>query len=108
MIDPEDFEEKPQKVKVQRIKEPSIREREEHEVNHMPYRSWCKFCVSGRGISSHHHVKGIAKDEEGRLPTIGMDYMFLGKKDEKTFPILAVRDSSSQSHVCNMGSSERC
>ena len=25
--------------------EPSKREREEHNISHMPYRSWCSFCV---------------------------------------------------------------
>ena len=24
----------------------------EHEVTHLPYRSWCKHCVHGRGVSS--------------------------------------------------------
>ena len=76
-IDHEDFEEKPQRIKVQRTpKQPSTREREEHEVTHMPYRTWCKFCVSGRGIASHHHVKRAEEGEEGKLPTIGMDYLY--------------------------------
>ena len=24
----------------------------EHEVTHLPFRSWCKHCVHGRGVSS--------------------------------------------------------
>ena len=27
----------------------SRREREEHELTHLPYRSWCPRCVRGRG-----------------------------------------------------------
>ena len=28
---------------------PSKAEREEHEKTHLPYRSWCRHCVLGRG-----------------------------------------------------------
>ena len=26
----------------------------EHEVTHLPYRTWCKHCVKGRGVSTPH------------------------------------------------------
>ena len=29
--------------------EPSEEERREHNLTHLPYRSWCKHCVGGRG-----------------------------------------------------------
>ena len=48
-------------------KEPSKREREEHNISHMPYRSWCSFCVRGRGISSHHKATGSESDEDKYL-----------------------------------------
>ena len=28
---------------------PTKAEREEHDVSHVPYRPWCRFCVVGRG-----------------------------------------------------------
>ena len=29
---------------------PTKAEREEHDVSHVPYRPWCRFCVMGEGI----------------------------------------------------------
>ena len=43
----------------------------EHEVTHLPYRSWCRHCVHGRGVSSPH-VKAEKKDNIGI--TISIDY----------------------------------
>ena len=43
---------------------------EQHRVTHLPYRSWCKQCVMGRGIGKPHAtVAG-----ESSVPIIGMDY----------------------------------
>ena len=33
---------------------PSDAERRAHEIHHMPYRSWCEYCVRGRGKESPH------------------------------------------------------
>ena len=30
-------------------REPSAEERIEHEKTHLPFRSWCRHCVRGRG-----------------------------------------------------------
>ena len=27
----------------------SQQERDDHEITHIPYRTWCRFCVQGRG-----------------------------------------------------------
>ncbi len=59
--------------------------REEHEKSHTPYRSWCPFCVRGRGISCGH--KKVAHDEEdekvAQVPRVAMDYGFMSTKDEE-------------------------
>ena len=37
----------------------SRKEREEHELTHLPYRSWCAHCVRGRGRNMpHKHLSG--------------------------------------------------
>ena len=33
---------------------PSRAEREEHEITHTPYRSWCDYCVRARGRNRPH------------------------------------------------------
>ena len=35
-------------------REPSKAERAEHERTHLPYRTWCKHCVAGRGVATRH------------------------------------------------------
>ena len=54
---------------------PSQSERDDHEVTHAQYRSWCEHCVQGRGIEMGHRTAG---DEEMRgIPTVAFDYMFV-------------------------------
>ena len=36
--------------KLQNPKDPTKEEREEHEKTHLPFRSWCRHCVRGRGV----------------------------------------------------------
>ena len=38
-------------------KEPTRKQREDHENTHMPYRSWCEDCVRSRARNSPHHKK---------------------------------------------------
>ena len=35
---------------------PTQSERDEHDLTHWPYRSWCKHCVEGRGIEMGHRL----------------------------------------------------
>ena len=37
-------------------REPSQEEVDEHNVNHLPYRSWCRHCVRGRGKNQPHYT----------------------------------------------------
>ena len=43
---------------VQDPKLPSQREREEHQMTHLPYRSWCSHCVRGKGKEAPH-LRGV-------------------------------------------------
>ena len=43
---------------------PTVEERREHELTHIPYRNWCPHCIRGRGKDLDHR-KGI--DEERGL-----------------------------------------
>ena len=55
---------------------PSKQEIEEHMATHMPFRSWCPFCVAGKAVSSGHHHK---PEGPGLVPVISIDYAFMGK-----------------------------
>ncbi len=51
---------------------------DDHEVDPMPYRSWCPACVEGRGIGDQHEV-----GPEGRVPVGSFDHLFATKKGVK-------------------------
>ena len=51
----------------------------EHEVTHLPYRTWCKHCVRGKGVSTPHR-QGCREERMGI--TISLDYCFMNGEDE--------------------------
>ena len=54
--------------------QPTQSERDDHELTHANYRSWCEHCVNGRGLEMKH----AATTQEGRgIATVGFDYMFI-------------------------------
>ena len=61
-------------------KEPTEAEKSKHEATHIPYRSWCKHCVRGRGRCKPHSSKR-RNHEDAAIPKISMDYFFLGGED---------------------------
>ena len=78
---------------------PSDAEGRAHEIHHMPYRSWCEYCVRGRGKESPHLSREEQADES--IPVVQLDYVFLhdtGNKDaEVTF--LTMIDTTSGAMV---------
>ena len=58
---------------------PSRQEVQEHELTHIPYRSWCVHCVRGAGRSDAHRRR-TRQDEEEReqhMTTWSIDYAFM-------------------------------
>ena len=41
-------------VRVAATRTPTKTQREEHDVSHVPYRPWCRFCVMGKGLERRH------------------------------------------------------
>lgn len=91
---------------------PSQSERDDHELTHAQYRSWCEHCVNGRGVEMGHRM-GDDHSERG-VALVAFDYMFLTSAnlysrsdwmscDEKdidpklVLKILVVRDMKSKS-----------
>ena len=58
--------------------QPTVKEHQEHMTTHRPYRSWCKFCVMGRGVNAPHRSSDAQDDLEG-VPHLSMDYGFFGE-----------------------------
>ena len=69
----------------------------EHELTHLPFRSWCEFCVKGRA-KSNAHLRNRDKESQ-KVPTISIDYMYMEEKDKESqrgMPILIVKDRKSK------------
>ena len=45
---------------------------EKHRTDHIPYRSWCKWCVEGRGRGAQHSASPGSS-----VPIVGADYFFM-------------------------------
>ena len=75
-------------------REPSEEERKEHEMTHLPYRSWCKHCVGGRGKDAPHK----RQDAQGELHEMHLDYGFVGEEGEagKTVTMLVARERKTR------------
>lgn len=79
---------------------PTKKEKEEHELVHIPFRSWCRFCVRGRAVASPHSTgtQEYIEFNKERMPTLSIDYCFVTDKDEKasSCPYLVMFDNGSK------------
>ena len=79
---------------------PTRREIEEHMVNHLPCRAWCRHCVKGKAKGLPHRVKKTEDKEDEDIPVISIDYMFMHDKqkegEEKGMPILVLKDRKTK------------
>ena len=71
--------------------QPTVKEHQEHMTTHQPYRSWCKFCVMGRGVNATHR-RSDAQDDMDAVPHVSMDYGFLGERESVVSPVLVIRE----------------
>ena len=71
--------------------QPTANEHQEDMTTHRPYRSWCKFCVMGRGVNAPH-TRSDGQDDLDGVPHVPMDYVFFGKKESEkhVFPVLVI------------------
>ena len=84
---------------------PSKEEVEEHCKTHLPFRSWCRHCVRGRGKEMAHY----RQEGESTMNEVHLDFFFMGLENEpgKTVPILAAKERRSKmvrALSCNMAS----
>ena len=83
----------------QRIITPSLKERQEHERTHIPYRSWCRHCVAARASNPAHRGRRFATavGEDKDMKQVSYDYCFmrdqLGSESAK---ILVSRDRATR------------
>ena len=67
-------------MRMQRVTQPTRAQVEEHNATHLPFRSWCPFCVSGRRDGPAHHRSPELPDGA----EIGLDYCYIRRKGEES------------------------
>ena len=80
--------------KMQDPKMPTRTEIEEHNLTHLPFRSWCRHCVRGRGKELTHERVG----EQGEMPELHVDMCFLGEEKDphNTITVMVARQRSTR------------
>ena len=86
---------------------------DDHNIDHCPYRSWCRHCVEGRGREMAH--RSVDRDFR-KVSTVALDYLVVTRegvytRDEfdeaangdRWLKILVVRDSKSGSTFAHGG-----
>ena len=77
---------------------PSAEERALHEASgHVPYRSWCQWCIAARAADKPH-LSGQQSDTDEAVPRIEFDFADLGREDQVLpIPSLNAVDVGSES-----------
>ena len=79
---------------------PTQREVEEHLVNHLPFRAWCRHCVKGKAKGLPHRIRKQEDKLEEEVPVVSIDYTFMHDKqkegEEKGMPILVMKDRKTK------------
>ena len=72
----------------------SRQEFDEHQLTHLPFRSWCDHCVRGKASDDAHRAR--PETEQG-APRWCMDYFFLARADDpqRAQPVLCCLDALS-------------
>ena len=63
---------------------PSQEEVDKHNACHIPFRSWCPFCVAGKAKNEPH--RPTEELRAGDTNVVQIDYTFLGDKVDDTGP----------------------
>ena len=66
---------------------PSAKEREGHELTHVPSQPWCSVCVRATGVDARHlrRLAGERAEDQGvdHLPVIQFDYVHVSSGDAR-------------------------
>ena len=66
---------------------PSAEERALHEASgHVPYRSWCQWCIAARAADKPH-LRGQQPETDEAVPRIEFDFADLGREEDQVLPI---------------------
>ena len=91
-------------------RQPSQREREEHEQTHQPFRDWCTHCIKSRN-DPHKRETDEMKSEELKdeaISTVSFNCSYFGQDDEGGIQRGAEQGGEDeQAHDCCRGPRNR-
>ena len=68
------------------------REIDDHNLTHLPYKSWCAHCIAGKGKVAHH----TKQDWKDGLPELHLDYCFLSTEGSPLATILVAKEKQTK------------
>jgi len=73
--------------------QPTDRDRSLHELTHVPFQPWCKYCVMSRSRANQHsHFSDPAGAAQREHPTIQRDFFFMEPGKEGAVVVLLMVD----------------
>ena len=70
------------------LETPSDKDREAHELTHLPTQPWCSVCGRAKGVNERHLRRPAGERAEAQgvdhMPVIQFDYAYLSSVNEKT------------------------
>ena len=88
-------------------KEPTVKQREVHELTHLPYAPWCQSCIMARAVDNKHVHEVPDEEDESSASVIQVDFLYANKSDnegselhedmQNKFPMLIAADKHSHS-----------
>ena len=80
--------------------EPTDEERKRHETTHLPFRSWCRYCVHGRLENPPH--RDLRQSGPHDVPEVAMDYCFFSKEGgHRSLTVRVTKDRDSKGIIAN-------
>ena len=76
--------------------QPTQAEIDNHNLTHLPYRTWCPVCVKAKGKASGH--RSVESHHNAGVPVISADYAFLCESGE----ILDLEGDGDDAPVCKI------
>ena len=67
-----------------------------HQLTHLPYASWCRHCVEGRGRDNRHLRRATLPEQQRTTPRLEADFLVL----DGDGVALSVADSSTSFGTC--------
>ena len=83
--------------------EPTKQDILEHNLTHLPFRSWCPCCVAAKAKQWPHRKAAPKGEDEETAPSIHMDYWFMrdDEADEKV-TVLNIKEKVTKMFIAHV------